>query len=661
MAEENPFAKYVKPAEENPFAKYVRPVEPDAVPPQDPTEQMFVAREAIDPQAKRVENLPKYYGEMIPMAADAATFGLGNRGIAYGRSVLDGSGGGNYASHIAQQNEYLKRLREADPDRAVISELLGGVGGGAGLARAGITLAKPGVGWISRAVRGGTEGALQGAAQGAGQSYGTLGEKAAAAGTGAAMGGTFGVGIPLAASGGSGVKTLFDITKGNIPKYPPSLLRAVEADRAGVSGGHVGVENLPALGPDAMLPDAGPSMLRAAAAAKTTGGPGSTALETNLRMRNNETIPRLERGIDQSFGPDVIPAHVTRNMQEAREAMSPEWNAAFQNARAVDTEPVANWLQGRIVDTRVAQPELQRVRNSLNIHGTDQLDPHPRTLHETRMLIDEMLEVQGIPNKTAGALRDARRRISEELHDKVPGMANLDARYAELSSRTRAFERGQELFDTGRNQVVRPAEWVDEKAAMAAPKGGPRSTVTGPSMAPAASEAGTRAELGRVVGTGADDLGILERKFGPHNWATQNLITQFGVRNVEDFQQLLRTNRTFRESYNKIVHGSKTADTLEGVADTERGYFNMPKFTPSGMMTFVGDKLAEAQQGYGAGVRNRIAEIMATRGNDPTMAQLRRDLLNASTEQARKDITRSILETGARLGVTSEVPRATRR
>jgi hypothetical protein len=648
-----------------PVGHYAKPRQPVAEGPAssgDPTYDLFVSPEAQNAPGtvgERAAKLPQYYGEMLPMAADSATYGLGNRGVAWGRSVLEGQRGGTYADRLAEQNAYLNQLREADPDRAVMAELLGGVAGGAGLAKAGITLAKPGVGWISRAVRGGTEGALQGAAQGAGGSYGTLEDKLIAAGKGGAMGGVLGTGVPLAVTGASGVKTLADIYKGNIPQYPPAFLRAVDADLL-PGGRRVGVQNVGSLGDEGALVDTGPSMLRLAAAAKATPGEGSSKLENMLVAREDMTTPRVREGTKQALGPDFVPSHVERDVELALKQIGPEWDAALNNGKAVDTQKLANWLDTQIINLKGdAVPALEKVRRDLNIKGTDVLDPHPRSLHETRKAIDGILyKSEGVgakPDKNvATALTNARRQITEELHDKVPGMANLDAKTAELKSRMEAYQRGQDLFDTDKKKFVRPVEWQEEKAAMAVPKGGPRAEVPGPSLAPTYSEMGTRSEVERMVLTGLDDLNVLRRIFGPHKSATEILKEQFGIDSVAQFRHLLDTNQTFRDSYRRVVQGSKTADTLEGIADSERGYFALPKFSPSGAVNFVGDTLERAQQGFGAGTRNRIAELMALQGQ--SLKTELPDILKASKEQAYNDISRALVESTIRRGGTAAMP-----
>jgi hypothetical protein len=647
----DPWAEFRTP---DPWAEFRAPAPaPMAAPSQDPTEQLFVSREAATetrPFGERAAGVATGAGKGALIAGDVATFGLGNRGLAYGRSL-----GGrllgeetDYDKKVREQVEYLTQIRRENPERAVAAELTGSVLGPAGLGRAGITLAKPAVGWISRALRGGTEGAALTAAQAAGQSYGTPMEKVeAAAGPATAMGGIFGAGVPLAVSGATGTKALIDAARGVAPQYPPALLRAAEVNRAGL-------QNLPAMGPDAMLPDVGPAMRRLGQGAATAPGPGGDRLITALTEREAQTIPRMEAGLQRTLGPEPVPADVLGGIKAAKTAMTPEWEAAFQNAKAVNVKPIADDLDAAIINKRgQAQDALIKVREALNIKGTNTLDPHPKTLHETRMMIDDMLEGKDVPSKTKEQLTAARARISEELHANVPDMANLDAKFAEIASRKGAFERGQELFDTGRGQVVRPQEWIAEVAKMGLPKGGPRATLPGPSAAPQYSQMGTRAEIGRVVGTGADDLRALERKFPPHSWAIQNLATQFGANNADEFRHLLTTNRAFRNTYQKIVEGSKTAETL--AAAEGAGGFHLPSLSLSGAVDVLNRTLARTGMQGNVAARNRIAEVLAAQG--PELAIARQELLNAGSEQARRDITRALIENAMRQGASGMLPR----
>ena len=307
----------------------------------DPTYDLFVSQEAQnDPRAfsQKAKDVSKYYGELGILSGDSATFGLGNRAMAYGRALADGYAGEgvNYGRRIDEQNAYLNKLREADPDRAVAAELLGGYASGAGLGRAGLTLAKPTAGWINRAIRGGTEGAGYGAAQAVGQNYGDVWEKGAAAVPGGILGFGMGAGIPLAASAGT---SIWNALGGRLSKLPAPLLRAVEADRAGVEG-------LSDMGPAAMLPDAGPSMRGLAQGASTTPGTGRTALHENLTAREQETIPRMTAERERIMGPAPSPAICREANAEARRAMSRRNGRKHSRMpKAVDTQGVANRIE----------------------------------------------------------------------------------------------------------------------------------------------------------------------------------------------------------------------------------------------------------------------------------------------------------------------------
>ena len=630
-----------------------KPRGPDLPISDDPITSMFVSPEALAvserPFTERAAESATFYGPMAPIAADTATFGVGNRALAYTRSLIGRALGEetDYAQKLAEQNTTLERWRQEEPERSIAAELTGGVAGPMGIARTGFTLARPGAGWISRAARGGAEGAAYGAAQGAGHEYGNVGDKILAGGTGAAFGAAVGAGVPLAVSGAAGGRALWNAARGRPPEYPTALARAVEADRPGV-------ENMFDLGPEAMLPDTGPSVRVLAQGAATGTGPGRSALVNALRLREEQTIPRMTAERQRILGPAPVPGQVAEQLDEARAALGPGYERAFARARAVDPEPVAHWIEAQIVNTRgPTQAALRDVRNALNITGTDVLDPHPRVMHQVRQMIDAMQDSPDMPRQTRAALTSVRNRLSEELHTNVPGMANLDAQFAEIARRGQAFQRGQEIFDTGRAQAVRPAEWQQEVAELAVPSGGPRSTVAGPSAAPLYSRLGTSAEIDRMVGTGVDDLRTLERRFGPGNWAMQNLATQFGVRNAEEFARMLRINRTFRESYNKIVHNSKTAETL-GAAQEAGGEIQLPRMSLPGVVDMLNVGLSRAQAGLGTATRDRIAEIMASRG--PELQRVRRDLLDLAGEQRRRDVVRQIIENAIRSGSTGLVP-----
>ena len=616
----------------------------------DPSGGMFSAPEATaasqTPFIQRATDLNKGIAEGGILAADAATYGMGNRAIAWGRGVASQEG---YDKYIEQQNAYLNRLRAENPERAIAAELTGGFLGGSGLARAGITLARPGVGWVSRAIRGTAEGAAHGAAQSAGQNYGDWGDKVSAGAQGAVLGGVLGGGVPIGVSAAAGARNLHRAMRGNRPEFPPSLLRAVDADRQGV-------QNLTTqYGPDAMLPDAGPSMRGLAQGAATAPGEGRSALDAALRARDRQTGRRIEAGAEDILGPDVVPSEVRGRIQAVQRELSPAYDEVFEGSgvRAIDTTALAQSLDAQIPNLRgEAQTALSRVRRMLNITGTRELDVYPRTLQATRQAVDGILESPNLQRNTRRVLTDARNRMTEELHAKVPGIDTVDAQYHALANQRRAFDMGEGIFKTEQENVIRPSELRALHANTAQPQG----NQIGPPTAGAdriRSRQGTRAEIGRQIGTGTNNLRKLQGVFDDGNWATQKLAEQFGVQNADDFIRLLETNQHFRESYQKIVHGAKTAETL-AAADDIAGGASIPTSATGAAIEMANRALNRVRAGNSTATRNDIARIMATQGAD--LPPLQRRLLAAGDEQARRDVARMIIENAIRRSTSGAIP-----
>lgn len=58
----------------------------------------------------------------------------------------------------------------------------------------------------------------------------------------------------------------------------------------------------------------------------------------------------------------------------------------------------------------------------LNVHGTNNLDPFPRTLHSTREAIDGLMENEA-NTKVLRTLGNARQSVDQTLAQNVPGIS----------------------------------------------------------------------------------------------------------------------------------------------------------------------------------------------------------------------------------------------
>lgn len=323
-------------------------------------------------------------------------------------------------------------------------------------------------------------------------------------------------------------------------------------------------ELLDSLGPNAMPLDLSRNLTQQAGGVASVPGPASTTLADALTTRQfgNETIPganaRIQQDVTGVLGDAPVPSRLLADIRESQGALSPEYKAVLENARAVDTEDIALTLDSMIVNERgAAQSAAKQVRGMLNITGTDTLDPNPATLLSTRQAIDGILYTDGavapLDANVARILRDARRTIDAELAAKVPGIKEVDQKFAELASQGSAIREGQGLFDTGRDAVTRPSE-------LAALMQADDSVIVGPSGVPFRLTQGARAEIDRIIGTTGNDITALKKVLlGEGSWNREKLVSLYGKEKTDALVSILDREQRYANSYNRILQNSETA------------------------------------------------------------------------------------------------------
>ena len=562
-------------------------------------------------------------------AANGLTFGMADR-LAAGGQALTG-GAPSYADALKSETEKTQAAKRDFPVSSFVGELGGGVAGGAGLVRSGATFAgRVGPGFLPRTLGYGAEGGAYGAAHGAGNTYtGNPGDYVNNAVSGAAMGAPIGAGLGVAApivgaasgAGYRGASAFFGPRVEDMGRGASSMLRgAAMADEPGL-------RNLGALGPSAMLPDAGPAMLGLAQGAGTGTGPGRSRLVDALTNRDNNTGSRLARTLDDNLGPSPIPSRVEAHLSGDRAYVAQEYEPLLQNARAVNTQALANNLEVSAINLRgPAQQAVQRVRAMLDIPGNPgNLDPHPRALLSTRQAIDGLLAGEVNPH-VVRELTMARHAVDAELARAVPGVKAVDAQIEELARQSTGLQRGGQLLDSGKT-AIRPQELTDEMAAA----GQPHGQMVGPSAAPFRMRQGARAEVDRIVGTNLHDLPALERTFKtPEDWNYQKLGTVFGGGQRDSIAGELAANRRFRDTYHSVVQGSQTAQrsaAAKSMDGPDGG--NIPLNT-----TLVG---------AGANAVNWIAKSLVGASNDAARDQVGRFLANSNPSDVQR-LARALLD-----------------
>jgi hypothetical protein len=566
---------------------------------------------------------------LVRAAASGMTFGLADK-AAGGMDYLTG----NASSYDAGVKAQRARTDAMPAAERVTGEVAGGLAGGVGLAKSGLTLAgRLGPALFRRVLGYGAEGAAYGAAHGAGNTYSDeASDYAANAGKGAAFGGGIGAALPVAGRAASGAYRGAQAFIG--PRVGGTSAGASAMLRAAAQADEAGIRQLATMGPEAMLVDAGPAMLGLGQGAGTGTGSGRTALVNALKARDANTVPRINRDLDAAIGPAPRPSQIEAEIAQNVENVRPQYHGPFDQSRPVNTTTIAAELEEAAQTLRgPAQDAVRRVRRFLDVpesragaDGLRPLDDRPEALFQVRQAIDGMLEGE-TNSRVIAQLTGARNMVDEELARAVPGIKQVDAKYAELMRQREGLQRGGTVFDTGKT-ATRPADLAEELRAGALPQG----EQIGPSAAPARVRQGARAEIDRLVGTHANDLNALERKLGtPQDWNSQKFAEIFGEGPHTRVMETLINNRRFRQTYQDIVQNSQTAQRTAAAKAMEGSEGGNVKGDTT--MTGLGLKALNAVARAIAGAsssstKNEIGEILAKQG--PEVQRMARELLRTA-------------------------------
>lgn len=470
-----------------------------------------------------------------------------------------------YDRQMQVEEELRKRREERSPIASTVGSVAGGLGVGGVMAKGGVSLlqgAKPTI--ASMVGRGAAEGTAYGAAYGAGEGRGVE-DRFYNMLRGAGVGGAVGGALPLVAGGvGKAAGMIKDrqfagqtaAAAGTNRKALEHIRRALADDGMDTAAAST---RLNELGPEGMLADLGPNLQRQAGAIAATPGRGQQIVREALFNRADGATGRITSALDQNLGPSPIPSQVDDAIRAGKQALSPQYEAAFGNSRAVDTSRLALDMEAMAVQERGRAAQVAKeVRDMLSIRGVaDELDPDPRTLHAVRRAIDGMLKSEADPNARR-VLGAARKQVDDTLTTAVPGIKSLDAQYADLSQQGEAFKRGQSTLDSGRTSP-RPAELAQEFGAAS------------PTVQKQLS-AGARAEIDRIVGTNANDVVALNRLVkGEGDWNRARLATLFGQDKADEIIRVLDAENAFRRTHGVVTQNSETAARLAAQSDLAGG------------------------------------------------------------------------------------------
>lgn len=521
--------------------------------------------------------------------------------------------GNNYEKALDYERARDSTFDKANPVQSLAGRVTGGIAGT--MAAAPAAAAVRGGGFLfgtgAQSVKGAIgRGLTAGAAQGAAAGYGREGTPEATI-KDMLFGGAFGAGVPAAlAAGRSGINALTSQFSSpdalqNVPKRARDFFTSQFGDEAAIKAAQAKMGDL---GPNAVLADVSPEMQMIARGAASRPGTRAGIVDP-LQARDAAKNARINEAMDKSLGRVQEPAPINAAISEGMDTLGSRYGDVMaKNARAVETRPIAETLDTLAIDLRgPAQKAVREVRGMLNIPGTNNLDPSPNTLFQTRQAIDGLIATEANP-KAIRELTMARQSIDATLGSRVPGIKQVDAQFEELARQRGAMDEGSRIFRTG-PEAVRPADLATRLEGAADPK----SLGVGPSAVPLRLQQGARAEIDRVAGANANDVSALRNMVkGDGDWNRQKLGMVFGQPRARDALKALDNETAMENTFRTVVGGSQTAQT-QGFKDfldsTSKGVSVPADTTMTGLALRGGRSLLEKITGNNSEAKaQRFAE-----------------------------------------------------
>lgn len=430
--------------------------------------------------------------------------------------------------------------------------------------------------------------------------------------------------IPTMGSTGGITREAATIAAGGLPSKARSIMRRGMRDDQ-IPVGEV-AQRLDALGPDAVMADLGPRLQKQAQAIATMPGPGQKTVLDALRLRAAGRDSRITGDVDNMLGPAPVPSAVKAGIREGQDTLSPFYKRAIEGASRVDTSPIALGLDSAVVNLRgAAQTAAKKVRGMLNVVGTDELDPSPATLLETRKAIDGMMGTETDSNALR-FLGDVRKEVDEMLGQAAPGVKEIDAMFAELARQKEGFDTGTQILRTG-PEAQHPADVVEQMLSGATPQG----LAVGPSAVPFRLSQGARADIDRLFGTKANDLQALKQAVGGEgDWNRAKLAAVFGEEKADELLAIITREMRYKQLEDDALGGSRTQvlkaaqEEIEGKAPKGPGVVqSLLNLQPGTAAAGLADKgLGWAGRSRRSSVNAAIADALMSRDREKLAKQL---------------------------------------
>ena len=507
-------------------------------------------------------------------AMQGLTFGLADEsyGVTQGvAGLFNGEGfGAGYDRGVEEYRARDRAAKEAHPISSTVGEVSGSIppivaGGLTSLGAKALGLT--GRTFLGRSAASTGSGAVIGGVQGFNSGEGDVENRLSAAGAPLVTGAVVG---SLSPAVGLGVGRLTQLGReflggraATIPAQLGSRSADMLAQDINAAGGPQAVRGrLAELGRDATLIDVSPS-LQGRAQGLATQPETRDIIMAPLKARDLGTNARLRADVDANLGPAPIPSRIEAGLDDGRRVVGDLYEPLFQNAPPIRAGRLAETLDRMAVtlkgDTRRAVVNARKMLDAPGRSGV--LDENPRALFNVRQELDGLMEIEK-NSKVLAQLGFVRQAVDDYLRAALPGnkaagitgIKDVDAQFHELMRQSEGLNRGSQVLARGKT-AIRPDEMAEEAAAKAIPQG----EMIGPSGETFRIRQGMRADIDRNLGTNSNDLVTLRREvLSEGDWNQPKIGELYTPEKAAKVAGAIDRERTFRDSYNKVVEGSQT-------------------------------------------------------------------------------------------------------
>lgn len=287
------------------------------------------------------------------------------------------------------------------------------------------------------------------------------------------------------------------------------------------------------------------------------GGPGRKVLTEELHQRA-ETAPGVVRQkVNEQLGPYEDPIDVNAELKGQKETIGKEYQPAYGQAeRPVDTTPISDAIDSElaVVKSPGKRGILERIKKSLMLRDSGEMDPSSAGLHEARKAIDvELFDKNGniktdLSPEEAGTLKHYRRLIDDELGAANPAVKDVDTRFAEVGQKENAFQKGHDVLDEGKSAT--------------SPYALKKEVAKGPHILDYMRK-GTRSRIEQILGQkGFNMAGLKAAIKQDGSWNRDKLATLYGDEAADAIGKLLDQEATFQNTNVRVTGQSPTAERM---------------------------------------------------------------------------------------------------